>query len=325
MNKKFAVLFAILTIAVLALSACQPQVVEKEVVVTEIVEKEVVVTEEVEVEKEVVVTEVVEVEKEEPSTMDKIREEGVVVVAIANEFPYGYLDDENVLKGESPDVAKAALEIIFGEEVKFEAVVTEWGALIPGLNAGRFDMITAAMYVTPERCEAAAFANPDYTIVDGLVVAPGNPFDLHSYADIAANPDVQAGTGNGYAEKGYMMDEGVAEDQITLFPDDASGIAAVQAGQIDAWTGSAPTVVAIMSDLGDDAGAELVEDFEPSVAAFGAAVFRQEDADFVEAYNAALEELKESGMLLEIHERYEGFGAWTLPGDALSADICNPE
>lgn len=312
--KKNTVLFAIIAIAVLALSACQPQVVEKEVIVTK----------EVPVEKEVVVTEVVEVAPEKQSTMDKIKENGVVVVAIANEFPYGYLDDENVLRGESPDVARAALEIIFGNEVVFEPVVTEWGSLIPGLNAGRFDMITAAMYITPERCAAAAFSNPDYTIVDGLVVSPGNPFDLHSYADIAANSDVRAGTGNGYAEKGYMTDEGVAEDQITLFPDDASGVAGVQAGQIDAWTGSAPTLVGIMSDLGEGAGVELVSDFEPSVAAYGAAVFRQEDTDFVEAYNAALEELKASGKLLEIHERYEGFGSWTLPGDAKAADICNP-
>jgi polar amino acid transport system substrate-binding protein len=309
--KKIAVLFGIIAILALAISACQPQVVEKEVVVTK------------EVEKQVEVTKIVEVAPEKQSTMDKIKEEGAVVVAIANEFPYGYLDDENVLRGESPDVAREALKIIFGEDVVFEPVVTEWGSLIPGLNAGRFDMITAAMYITPERCEAAAFSNPDYTIVDGLVVAPDNPFDLHSYADVAANPDVRVGTGNGYAEKGYMTDDGVAEDQITLFPDDASGVAGVQAGQIDAWTGSAPTLVGIMSDLGDNAGVELVSDFEPSVAAYGAAVFRQEDTDFVEAYNAALEELKSSGKLLEIHERYEGFGTWTLPGDAVAADICN--
>ncbi|MGB7873888.1 MAG: ectoine/hydroxyectoine ABC transporter substrate-binding protein EhuB [Anaerolineales bacterium] len=311
-NKKFAVLFGIVAILVLAISACQPQVVEKEVIVTQ------------EVEKEVVVTEVVEVAPEEMSTMDKIKEDGVVVVAIANEFPYGYLDDENMLRGESPDVAREALKVMFGEDVVFEPVVTEWGALIPGLNAGRFDMITAAMYITPERCAAAAFANPDYTIVDGLVVAEGNPFDLHSYADIAANPDAQAGTGNGYAEYDVLLNEGVTEEQITLFPDDASGIAGVQAGQIDVWTGTAPTLNGIMSDLGEGAAIEIVEDFEPPVANYGAAVFRQDDTEFVEAYNAALEELKDSGKLLEIHERYEGFGSFTLPGDTTAAEICNP-
>jgi len=316
--KKFAFLISVFLIAVLALIACQPQTI----VETKIVEKEVVVTQEVE--KQVVVTQVVEVEKEKMSTMDKIKEDGVVVVAIANEFPYGYLDDENMLKGESPDVARAALEEIFGEEVVFEPVVTEWGSLIPGLNAGRFDMITAAMYITPQRCEAAAFANPDYTIVDGLVVDAGNPYDLHSYADIAANPDVQVGTGNGYAEYDVLLSEGVSEDQVTLFPDDASGVAGVQAGQIDVWTGTAPTLNGIMSDLGSDAEIELVADFEPPVANYGAAVFRQGDTEFVDAYNVALDKLKSSGKLLEIHEQYEGFGAFTLPGDATAAELCNP-
>jgi ABC-type transport system substrate-binding protein len=66
--KKWYILVAVL-IAGLALVACEPEVVEKEVVVTQVVEKEVVVTEIVEVagtpevvEKEVVVTTVVEVE-----------------------------------------------------------------------------------------------------------------------------------------------------------------------------------------------------------------------------------------------------------------------
>ncbi len=310
--KKFAILVGLVAVLVFALSACQPQVIEKEVVVTEVVE----------VEKEVVVTEVVEVEAGSMSTMDKIRQDGVVVVAIANEYPYGYLDDDNVLRGVSPDVVRAALEIIFGGEVVMEPIVTEWGALIPGLNAGRFDMVTAGMYITPKRCEAVAFGNPDYTIVDGLLVAEGNPFDLHSYADIAANPDVRASTGNGYAEHDKMLNDGVSDDQISLFPDDASGAAAVQAGQVDVYTGTAPTLNGIMADLGEGSGLEIVADFVDTAPNFGGAVFRQADTDFVEAYNAALEELKANGTLLEIHNTYPGFGDFTLPGAAVVGDIC---
>lgn len=308
--KKLSIVFAFVIVAMLALSACQPQVVEKEV--------EVVVTEIVEVEKEVEV----EVPAEEMSTMDRIREEGVVVVAIANEFPYGYLDEDNVLKGISPDIVRAALEVIFGEEVAMEPIVTEWGALIPGLNAGRFDMVTAGMYITPKRCEAVAFGNPDYTIVDGLIVAEGNPYDLHSYADIAANPDVKAATGNGYAEHDKMLNEGVAEDQITLFPDDVSGAAGVQAGQVDVYTGTAPTLNGIMADLGEGSGIEIASDFVDTAPNFGGAVFRKEDAEFVEAYNEALEQLKADGTLAAIHAEYPGFGDFTLPGDAVVGDIC---
>src|SRR4030042_3217950 len=60
MSKKFGLFMAILIVASMLVVACQPQVIEKEVIKTVEVEKEVVKT--VEVEKEVVTT--VEVEKE---------------------------------------------------------------------------------------------------------------------------------------------------------------------------------------------------------------------------------------------------------------------
>ena len=66
-SKRLVFLVTLLTIVVL-LSACQPQEVVKEVIVTQEVEREVVVTQEVEVEKEVVVTVEVEVEAEVPET-----------------------------------------------------------------------------------------------------------------------------------------------------------------------------------------------------------------------------------------------------------------
>jgi basic membrane lipoprotein Med (substrate-binding protein (PBP1-ABC) superfamily) len=64
MRKKFSLVFAALMVASLLVAACQPQVVEKEVVVTVEVEKEVIKTVEVEVEKEVIKTVEVEVEVE---------------------------------------------------------------------------------------------------------------------------------------------------------------------------------------------------------------------------------------------------------------------
>ncbi len=42
-----------------------------------------------------------------------------------------------------------------------EGVLTEFGSLIPGLAAKRFDIIAAGMYVTPERCKQVALSGPD--------------------------------------------------------------------------------------------------------------------------------------------------------------------
>ena len=82
----------------------------------------------------------------------------VITVGIAGEVPYSYLDDEG-----NPTGATVALaERIFGDMgYEVEAELVDWDNLIPGLNAERFDAISAGMSITPERCEEAAFAEPE--------------------------------------------------------------------------------------------------------------------------------------------------------------------
>lgn len=299
--KKLVFLFAIL-IGTFLLAACQPTVV------TEVVE--------------------VEVPAEgdpEMSTLERVRAEGVVRVGFANENPYAFAKADGTLSGEAVEVAREIFNRMGIAEM--EGVLTTFGSLIPGLQAGRFDVITAGMYVKPERCEQVLFADPEYTIGEALVVAAGNPFDLHSYEDVAANPDVRVGTGTGYFEEQYMLDVGVSADQISLFPDDPSGMAALQAGQIDAWTGTAPTLAKLLETTGD-AGFELADPFtQPiidgaSVAGFGAAAFRFEDADFRNAFNQELQNMKDEGVLVEVIGVFEGFGEHSLPGDTTVTDLC---
>jgi polar amino acid transport system substrate-binding protein len=186
------------------------------------------------------------------------------------------------------------------------------------------------MFVKPERCEQVLFADPEYTIGEALIVEAGNPFDLHSYEDIAANPEVRVGTGTGYFEEEYLLGVGVSEDQIVLFPDDPSGMAGLQAGQIDAWTATAPTLQKLLETTGDP-GFELADPFtQPivngqSVAGYGAAAFRYEDIDFRNAFNTELTALKDSGQLLDLIGQFEGFSELSLPGDTTAQDICPNE
>ena len=57
-----------------------------------------------------------------------------------------------------------------------------------------------------------------------------------------------------------------------------------------------------------------------SVEGYGATVFRSEDQAFIDAFNAELEKLKESGELLEIIEPF-GFTEKELPGDVTVEDV----
>lgn len=320
--RKPAILLLFAAIFTLVMSACQAEPVEVTRVVTE--------TEQVEVEVTRVVTEVVEVEapqeeEVEESTLEHVRSEGVVRVGFANENPYAFAQPDGTLSGEAVEVARAVFESLGIEEM--EGVLTEFGSLIPGLQAGRFDVITAGMYITPTRCEQVLFADPEYKIGEAMIVQAGNPLDLHSYDDIAANPDVTIGTGAGYLEYDYLVATGVSEDQIVTFPDDPSGVAGLQAGQIDAWTGTRPTLIKVLQTSADP-NLELADPFDQPVVdgepviSYGGAAFRFGDQDFRQAFNEELQALKDSGQLLELIGQFEGFDEGALPGETTAEDIC---
>lgn len=266
-----------------------------------------------------------EEEEQEESTLERARSEGVIRVGFANENPYAFAQPDGTLSGEAVEVARAVFENLGIAEM--EGVLTQFGSLIPGLQAGRFDVITAGMYITPTRCEQVLFADPEYSVGEALIVEAGNPLDLHSYEDIAANPDVRVGTGAGYLEIDYMQAAGVSEDQITTFPDDPSGVAGLQAGQIDAWTGTRPTLLITLGTT-NDPNLELADPFEQPtvdgepVISYGGAAFRYEDLEFREAFNEELQNLKDSGELLDLIGQFEGFDEGSLPGDVTAEDIC---
>lgn len=266
-----------------------------------------------------------EEEEMEESTLERARREGVIRVGFANENPYAFAQPDGTLSGEAVEVARAVFQNLGIDEM--EGVLTQFGSLIPGLQAGRFDVITAGMYITPTRCEEVLFADPEYSVGEALIVEAGNPLDLHSYEDIAANPDVRVGTGAGYLEIDYMQAVGVSEDQITTYPDDPSGVAGLQAGQIDAWTGTRPTLLITLGTT-DDPNLELADPFEQPVVdgepviSYGGAAFRYEDLEFREAFNEELQALKDSGELLDLIGQFEGFDEGSLPGDVTAEDIC---
>lgn len=332
--RRLFTLVGISLLIALVVSACssEPEVVE----VTRVVESEpevVEVTRIVEgesVTEMVEVTRVVEVEVEpeeemEESLLERARQQGYIRVGFANENPYAFARPDGTLDGEAVAVAREVFSRMGIEEI--EGVLTEFGSLIPGLNAGRFDVITAGMYVNPTRCEQVLFADPEYSIGDALIVEAGNPLDLHSYEDIAANPDATVGTGAGYLENDYMTAVGVSEDQIVNFPDDPSGFAGLQAGQIDAWTGTRPTLLKLLETAGTDEF-EIADPFtQPviggeSIISYGAAAFRYEDQEMRQEFNEHLAAVKEEGMLVELIGQFEGFDEGALPGDVHAEDLC---
>ncbi len=258
----------------------------------------------------------------EETIWQRIRREGVIRVGFANDVPYAYVDAEGRLTGEAPEVARQVLAKM--DINRMEGVYTEFGSLISGLKAGRFDIIAAGMFITPERCKEIAFSQPTYGIGQSFLVKAGNPKDLHSYEDVANKPDLILAVMAGAVEGDYARAVGIPEAQIMAVPDPPTGLVAVKTGQADAL---ALTSLAI-NKLAKTDQAQQVEPAQPfkdlvidgkAILGYGAFGFRKEDEDLRTEFNRHLKAFIGTEKHLDT---VRPFGFTELPGDVTAESLC---
>ncbi|MBM7542911.1 ectoine/hydroxyectoine ABC transporter substrate-binding protein EhuB [Amphibacillus cookii] len=253
--------------------------------------------------------------------LEELQEAGTVTIGFSNEAPYAY-EEDGELKGAAVDIATAVFNELGIDNV--EGQLAEWGQLIPGVQAGQFDAITAGMAITPDRAENALFGEPEMVYGEGLVVEAGNPQNIYSFEDIANNPDITVIVMEGSTAYDFLLESGVSEDQIDTASDIPATFAAVQAGRADATTGTEMTM-RMAFESADTEDLEIVEDFQQpedieGVPSYGAAAFSLENEELRDAYNEALADLKADGTVQELLEA-NGFHPETnFPPEEVTAE-----
>jgi|RhiMetdeSRZDD1v2_1073273.scaffolds.fasta_scaffold35592_8 polar amino acid transport system substrate-binding protein len=253
------------------------------------------------------------------TTLERARKNGYIRVGFANEAPFGYATPEGKLTGEAPEVAKAVLKEMGINQV--DGVLTEFGSLIPGLQAGRFDIIAAGMFINPKRCQEIAFSEPSYGIGQAFLVPKGNPKAVKDYSSIAGNHDLKLAVMAGAVEGGYAKDSGVKLDQLVILPDGPSLLAAVEGGRADA---AALTALSIANLASKGQNVEMTQPFGTvagkSVVGHGGFGFRKEDKDLLEEFNKHLTKFIGSPEHLALVTPF-GFGKGFLPTKT-TAELC---
>ncbi|MFF3512176.1 ectoine/hydroxyectoine ABC transporter substrate-binding protein EhuB [Streptomyces sp. NPDC002573] len=231
--------------------------------------------------------------------LGRLRAQGVVRLGIAGEIPFGYIDKDGKLTGEAPELAKVVFRRLGVDRV--QPVPTEFGSLIPGLNSQQFDVVSAGMYVTPDRCQQVVFADPDYQMLDSFIVRKGNPKGLHDYRDVVEKK-AKLATGTGYAEIQYAVEAGYKESDLLIVPDQVAGLNAVEAGRVDVFAGTALTTRAVVEK---SRTAESTKPFAPLVKGKphvdgGAFAFRRTETALRDAFNGELKKMRASGELFRV-------------------------
>ncbi len=252
------------------------------------------------------------------TTKERILRDGKIVIGIHNRSPWGYRDEATgAATGWHPDLLKAAFAGLGVKELEIR--VTEFGALIPGLLAGRFDAVASGLAITPERCQQVAFGAPDLKVPDAAIVLAGNPKKINGYQDIADNADIVMGAGRGSVVARNATAAGVPDDRMLLFPDIEANVSALRAGRIDVAVLSSPTVIGLLAG-GSAKGLErapfVIADEQ---ANYAAVAFRKEDEDLKALYDEQLAALKKDGTVASIMAKY-GFGAPEAVPDTMTAE-----
>jgi polar amino acid transport system substrate-binding protein len=252
------------------------------------------------------------------STLSELQDAGTINVAFAGEEPYSFEDESGELTGAAVALNEAVYSELGIDEV--EGTLTEWNSLIPGLTADRYDSISAGMSILPERCEQAAFSEPEIMYTTAFLVPEGNPDGLSDWQSVVG-ADMTVAVMGGAIEAGYAEETDVETLEVGS-PQD--GLDAVVSGRADTFALTGISLRALAE--GTDEAVEATEAFTAvidGVAQIGAGstVFRQDDTELLAAYN------EQAATIIGDADRYAevlgpfGFTEAERPPEGLTAEM----
>ena len=226
----------------------------------------------------------------------QIQERGEIVIAMEGTWaPWTYHDENDELVGFDVEVGRQIAEAL-GVEAAF--VEGEWDGLLAGLDAGRYDTMINGVDITEERSDAYDFSDP-YAYNRTAVIVSGDNTDITSMEDLAGKHTANT-ISSTYAE--------VAEQygaEVTGVDDLNQTFELLLSGRIDATLNAEVTYYDYM-EAHPDANLKIAC-LDPQATQV-AIPFRkgEETASLREAVDQALADMRQSGVLTELSEKYFG-------------------
>jgi polar amino acid transport system substrate-binding protein len=250
--------------------------------------------------------------------LERGRSQGYLRVGIANEPPYTSVTADGTVTGAEPDVFRAVIQRMGIDDV--EGVITPYDAMIPGLQANRWDAITAGLFMKESRCAEVLYTEPVIVSTESFGVPVGNPKGILTVADVLADPELKIVVLPGGFEEGILKTAGVPDEQMVRINDNRSGVEAVKSGRADAFFLPTLSLKALQET---EPGLEVTPPVPDAPRTGSGAAFRPGDEAFVAEYNKELAEFKETPEFAAILEEW-GFDPEAVEG-VTAAELCkNP-
>lgn len=198
------------------------------------------------------------------------------------------------IEGFDADIARAITTEILGPEgtAKFVEVVGK--TRVPMLKTNGVDVIAATLTITDERAKVVDFSTPYFTAGQALLVPKGSSIKELSDMDATHTLIMVKGTTSDLSVKEHNT-----EVKTIAFESYAEAFVALQSGQGDAMTSDN----SILFTFAKEDPSYIVLPTLFTTEYYGLAVDKNQTA-FLEEINAALENIKESGIYDEIYQKW---------------------
>lgn len=219
-------------------------------------------------------------------TSDPSGEATKLVVATSPDFPpFESLEGGDVV-GIEVDILKLVAEKM-GMELDIQQM--DFDSVIPGLQAGKFDVGMSGITVTDERKANVDFSSVYFMAAQAIVVTADS--DITCKADLEGKKvSVQTGT----TAEDYCMENGY---EVLAFTANNDAASALTGGKVDAWVVDNEVALAMAPELGLTVLEETMTT-EPYAFAF------LKGSELTAAFNEALDALLADGTVEGIFDQY---------------------
>jgi polar amino acid transport system substrate-binding protein len=249
----------------------------------------------------------------------KVKAAGVINIGLANDPPASIINPDGSVSGEGPVVVQMIMKKLGVNQV--HGIVGTFGELVPGLQAGRWDMIGGAISVTKARCAVVQYTDPFQ--FNGMEIAwfPSSvPQAPTSIGDVGSR-GLTAGFNAGSAYIAVAKGLGVKDDKILQFPDTAALLEALRSKRVQVIISDTGSLLLTPAQVQKYPFQHL--DYPPDGPFIaGALAFRKTDTNIFNAFQTEFRAMKASGQFDQIAKQFQFEGIPAQYKDLTPDQVC---
>ena len=238
------------------------------------------------------------------TTLASVQKAGKLSIATSPDFPpFESLGEDGAVSGIEIDILNLVCEKL---GVSLEINQMDFDSVLPGVQAGKFDVGVSGISITEKRQKNVLFTDPYCLAAQAIVVTEGS--EITGKADLEGKKiSVQTGT----TAESFCMENGY---EVSSFAANSDAQAALTSGKVDAWVIDDLTAADMVKVYNAEGGDQLVILDEAMTTEPYAFAFAFGSEDLVAEVNTILNELVADGTIANIFAKYEA--PYTSPANS---------